>query len=58
MRILLLTFSGTGNTKLCGEYIAKYFMSSGHEIVHYVYDARNEFKEDVNEHVHIGVRKI
>ena len=55
MRILLLTFSGTGNTKLCGEYIAKYFISSGHEVVHYVYDARNEFKEDVNDFDMIGL---
>lgn len=37
MKILLIDFSGTGNTTLCGDYIGEAFKQEGHSIVHYSY---------------------
>ena len=48
MKILLYTFTGTGNTELCGNFIADSFKKEGHEVVHFVYDSDKEFKEDIN----------
>ena len=55
MRILLLTFTGTGNTKLCGDFIAENFVNEGHEVTHYVYKHDVPFNEDVNSYDMIGV---
>ena len=55
MRILLLTFTGTGNTKICGDFIADEFLSNGHEVIHYVYNVNDPFNEDINSFDMIGV---
>lgn len=55
MRILLLTFTGTNNTRLCGDYLSKHFKENGHEIVHYVYSVKEELKEDINAFDMIGL---
>lgn len=54
MKILLYTFTGTGNTELCGNFIADSFKKEGHEVVHFVYDSDKKFKEDINDYDLIG----
>ena len=55
MRILLLTFSGTGNTKLCGDFIAENFVNEGHVVKHYIYNVHEPLQENVNDYDMIGV---
>ena len=55
MKILLLTFTGTGNTKLCGDYIEKHFISFGHEVIHIVYKYDEPLTVNVNDFDMLGV---
>ena len=55
MRVLLLTFSGTGNTKICGDFIKSHFIENGYDVDHYVYDYNNDFTYDVNDYDLIGL---
>lgn len=55
MRILLLTFSGTGHTFLCGDFIKSHLVEMGHEVVHFKIENKNEFQEDVNSFDMIGI---
>lgn len=54
MRILLLTFTGTRNTEICGDFLAKNFVKEGHEVFHYVYSTKNPLQEDVMKYDMIG----
>lgn len=36
MKILIISFSGTGHTTICGDYIKEHFMSLGHQVDRYV----------------------
>lgn len=55
MKILLITFSGTGNTLLCGNYIQKHFESFSHEVTHYVYNIKNKFEYNLDDFDMIGI---
>lgn len=55
MKILLLTFTGTRNTQICGDFLAKHFTNEGHEVFHYVYDARKPLEEDLTSYDMIGL---
>lgn len=55
MKILLLTFTGTGNTKLCGDFIMEHFVNMGHEVIHYVYNSKVPLKEDIRDFDMIGL---
>ena len=37
MKVLLIDFSGTGNTTLCGDFIGEAFINKGHQVTHYSY---------------------
>ena len=54
MKILLITFSGTGNTTLCGHYIKEHFLSLGHDVDHYVFKAGQPLIYNVNNYDLIG----
>ena len=54
MKILLITFSGTGNTTICGDFILEHFKVEGHEVEHFVYKADKEFNYDVASYDLIG----
>lgn len=55
MRVLLLTFSGSGHTFICGDFISSYLKELGHEVVHHSIDVHNPFKEDVDSFDMIGI---
>ena len=55
MKILLITFSGTGNTTLCGDFIMEHLINSGHEVEHYIYRYDNEFDKDINSYDMLGI---
>ena len=40
-KICLYTFSGTGNTKLCGDYLKKHLEELGATVDHYVFTVLN-----------------
>ncbi len=48
MRILLIDFSGTGNTTLCGNYIKEAFEGEGHIVTHLSYKNGVNLTEDIN----------
>ena len=54
MRVLLIDFSGTGNTSLCGKYIAESFIKHGHEAIHYTYKKDVSIQEDFDSYDLIG----
>lgn len=54
MRVLLIDFSGTGNTSLCGKYIAESFIKHGHEAIHYTYKKDVPIQEDFDSYDLIG----
>ncbi len=54
MKILLITFTGTGNTFLCGEYIKEHFMSANHQVDHFVCEYNSTFSYDLNKFDLIG----
>ena len=55
MKILLLTFTGTGNTKICGDYLSEHFTNEGHEATHYVFDVDKPLEEDILSYDMIGL---
>lgn len=42
-KVLLLTFSGTGNTAICGEMIKNHLTSLKYEVTHFIYKKDKEF---------------
>ena len=54
MKILFLTFTGTRNTEICGNFLAKHFNEAGHEVFHYVYSAKAPLDKNVNDFDMIG----
>ena len=46
MDILLIDFSGTGHTTLCGDFIAANFIEQGHHVDHFTYKADKEINVD------------
>lgn len=54
-KLYLYTFSGTGNTKLCGEFLKKYFIEAGYEVVHYIFDIKDKKYPDPNDADLIGI---
>ena len=54
MKVLLIEFSGTGHTTLCGNYIAEAFIDLGHEVDHFTYKADKEIKPDYDSYDLIG----
>ena len=54
MKIFLSDFSGTGNTALCGKYIADAFKELGHDVVHHEIKSNNDLKVDLNSFDLIG----
>lgn len=54
MKILLITFTGTGNTELCGNFIQKHFVDSGHIVDHFIYNLDNQFNYDISGYDMIG----
>ena len=55
MKILLITFSGTSNTFICGEFLKKHLESLNHQVDHYLYNARREFNYNLDEFDLIGI---
>ena len=54
MKILLIYFTGTGNTALCADFLREHFVSEGHEVKKYEICHDREFIEDVNDYDLIG----
>lgn len=55
MKVLLLDFSGTGHTTLCGNYIQASFQNKGHEVTHYSFKHDRSLAEDINDYNLIGI---
>lgn len=55
MKILLITFSGSGHTLLCQDFIAKYFKENGHEVTTYEINEHNPFKENIKDYDMFGI---
>ena len=55
MKILLLVFSGTGNTALCARFLSEEFVKNGHEVkqIHYRHDS--QMPESVDEYDMVGI---
>ena len=54
MKVLLMSFSGTGNTTLCGEFLKKHFEECGHQVDHYQIKESNSFDYDINDYDLVG----
>ena len=54
MKVLLIDFSGTGHTSLCGGFIVDAFKKHGHEATHYTYKAGEEINVDYSSYDYIG----
>ena len=54
MKVLLITFSGTGHTTLCGDFIKSHFEQLGHTCDHYVIKHDVPVYYDINEYDLIG----
>ena len=46
MKVLLVNFSGTGHTTICGDFLKKAFEELGHECEHYVLKAGQDISVD------------
>ncbi|MBO4541353.1 MAG: flavodoxin family protein, partial [Bacilli bacterium] len=55
MRILLLTFSGTGHTALYAKAIQERFQEKGHEAVSYLYRYDQPLTEDIESFDMLGI---
>ena len=55
MKILLVDFSGSGHTSMCGNYIGEAFKSEGHEVRHYTYKEDIYLDVDYNDYDLIGI---
>lgn len=54
MRVLLISFSGSGHTALCGDYLKKHFEELGHECDHYKIKHDIPFNYDLKDYDLIG----
>lgn len=54
MKILLISFSGTGHTTICGDYIKKHFEELGHQVDHYSIRHNVPFKYDIESYDMVG----
>ena len=54
-KICLYTFTGTGNTKLCGDYLKKHLEELGATVDHYVFTVLNLDYPDPNNYDLIGI---
>lgn len=55
MKILLLSFSGTGNTNLCASFLSESFLSKGHEVKQLSYTHEREIPPDIPSYDLIGI---
>lgn len=55
MKVCLYTFTGTGNTKICGEFLRKYFEEYGATVDHYVFNSNNLNHPNPNDYDLIGI---
>ena len=55
MNILLISFSGTGNTAKCGAFIHDALINKGHSVTHYIYSINNEFNYNLGDYDLIGI---
>lgn len=55
MKILLITFSGTKNTFICGEFLKKYLEVFGNDVSHYLYKKDVPFEYNVDDFDIIGI---
>ena len=54
MKILLISFSGTGHTTICGDFIKKHFEELGHSCDHYQIKHNNPFTYDIDSYDLVG----
>lgn len=54
MKILLISFSGSGHTTICGQFIKKHYQDLGHQVDYYIYHHDAPFNYDINEYDLIG----
>lgn len=54
MKILIISFSGTGNTTLCGKYLQKHFQDLGHEADCHIVKHDHPFKYNLEDYDLIG----
>ena len=54
MKILIINFSGTGHTTLCGDYIGEAFQETGHEVTRLVVKKDMDNNIDYNQFDLIG----
>lgn len=55
MKILLITFSGTGNTIICGNFLKKHLEELNNEVEHFVFKKDKKFEFDVDNFDLIGI---
>lgn len=55
MKICLYTFTGTGNTKICGDFIKKYLEDMGDSVDHYVFNSADTTHPNPNDYDMIGI---
>ena len=55
MNILLITFSGTGNTTKCGGFIKEKLIEKGHNVTHYIYSKNEPFSYNLDNFDMIGI---
>lgn len=48
MKVLLIEFSGTGHTTICGNFIEEAFKELGHDVDHFTYKAGKDINPDYN----------
>lgn len=54
MKVLLIDFSGTGHTAICGDFIGEAFTDNGHQVAHYTYKSNREINVNYDEYDLIG----
>lgn len=55
MKILLISFSGSGHTTACGYFIKEHFEELGHQVDYYAFKHDMPFEYDVNEYDMVGL---
>lgn len=55
MNVLLITFSGTGNTTKCGAFIKERLIQKGHNVSHYIFSINNPFTYNLDDFDMIGI---
>lgn len=54
MKVLLISFSGTGHTAKCGDFLKKHFEELGHKCDHYKIKSRSEFSYNFDDYDLVG----